>query len=450
MKSHSKKIDLSMALLSLLVAIYSFFCGGVPIVWAQISFCGNSIIELGEECDDGNTLNRDGCSSICKVEKACYDIGNTFSFFTWSDTYTGAGEDGVRNVLTDAVSSVKYPQRVIPRFWIGVGDIPFMIARTTLLDELNDIISDSSSGKKYPFSCDASNRKYPYFVALGNHDVDNDSVIASQKKYHYWSNIVGLKLPVTLVGIKNFTLGPSLSHEMRTIYSFDYKNAHFIVVNQYHGDPNYPTSDPIACIREDLYNWIDADLSSTNKPIRFVFGHESAWSYCSNLAGYGGESCPAGHIDNQNPSYRPRSYSTKGSWGGGAPNWVGEPFGLHWGDSLEDQRCPAGSRERFWRMLDSHNVIAHFVGHTHSYGSRLVKGDGTRRNKISAYKKAGEVFSSDEGIWEISNGWVHNSAGSLYVLTTVKDNVVTFEAYDQVGYKEPFHTIEKWSVRVGK
>lgn len=100
-------------------------------------------------------------------------------------------------------------------------------------------------------------------------------------------------------------------------------------------------------------------------------------------------------------------------------------------------------------MLDGHNVIAHFVGHTHSYGSRLVMGDGTRRNDISAYNKAGEEFSSDEGVWEISNGWVHNSAGSLYVLTTVQDNVVTFEAYDQVGYTEPFHLIEKWSVRAG-
>lgn len=30
--------------------------------------CGNRIVETGEGCDDGNTLNGDGCSSYCQVE----------------------------------------------------------------------------------------------------------------------------------------------------------------------------------------------------------------------------------------------------------------------------------------------------------------------------------------------------------------------------------------------
>jgi len=30
--------------------------------------CGNNIIETGEQCDDGNTINGDGCSSICQIE----------------------------------------------------------------------------------------------------------------------------------------------------------------------------------------------------------------------------------------------------------------------------------------------------------------------------------------------------------------------------------------------
>ena len=34
----------------------------------QTPVCGNSIVELGEECDDGNTTNGDGCSSACTVE----------------------------------------------------------------------------------------------------------------------------------------------------------------------------------------------------------------------------------------------------------------------------------------------------------------------------------------------------------------------------------------------
>ncbi len=32
------------------------------------SFCGNKILEAGEQCDDGNILNGDGCNSICLKE----------------------------------------------------------------------------------------------------------------------------------------------------------------------------------------------------------------------------------------------------------------------------------------------------------------------------------------------------------------------------------------------
>lgn len=33
--------------------------------------CGNGITETGEECDDGNNLNGDGCSSTCQLEFGC-------------------------------------------------------------------------------------------------------------------------------------------------------------------------------------------------------------------------------------------------------------------------------------------------------------------------------------------------------------------------------------------
>ena len=37
----------------------------------QCSMCANSVLELpGEECDDGNTADGDGCSASCTIEKA--------------------------------------------------------------------------------------------------------------------------------------------------------------------------------------------------------------------------------------------------------------------------------------------------------------------------------------------------------------------------------------------
>lgn len=43
--------------------------------WAGIgssSVCGNSFLNGGEECDDGNKASGDGCSSVCKIEKLDY------------------------------------------------------------------------------------------------------------------------------------------------------------------------------------------------------------------------------------------------------------------------------------------------------------------------------------------------------------------------------------------
>jgi cysteine-rich repeat protein len=409
-------------------------------VRVQSASCGNGTIELGETCDDGNQISGDGCSATCQVEEQCYDAGNQFSFFLWSDSYTAAGSDGVLRVLADAVNRARYPDRLIPRFWISTGDIPYMSVSDTALDDLNDSISNSPDGANYPFACSASSGKFPYFVAVGNHDVGGYDTLTPQQQYAYWRNQVGPKLPVTLTGISNFRLGPTNGDDASTTYSFDYKNAHFVVVNQYHDDPTYPTDDPVACIRPSIYQWVDQDLSQTTQPIKFVFGHEPAWSYCSNLAGYGGDFCDQTNVDNQTPPARTRPYSQTGDWL--------EPFGEHWGDSLEDSRCPDGSREAFWSMIASHNVIAHFVGHTHTYSGRLVQSDGTRRNDVSAYSKTGQTYSTADGVWEVNTGQTHNSGGTLYVLVTIKDNVVTFEGYDQITYaiNEPFQLVESWSV----
>jgi len=37
------------------------------------ALCGNGILDAGEGCDDGNTANGDGCSSVCLVEPRCGD-----------------------------------------------------------------------------------------------------------------------------------------------------------------------------------------------------------------------------------------------------------------------------------------------------------------------------------------------------------------------------------------
>jgi cysteine-rich repeat protein len=46
--------------------------GGAAYVQGAIlcpaAVCGNTMVEPGEQCDDGNTLSGDGCSAACQVE----------------------------------------------------------------------------------------------------------------------------------------------------------------------------------------------------------------------------------------------------------------------------------------------------------------------------------------------------------------------------------------------
>ncbi len=47
--------------------------------------CGNSMIEVGEECDDGNRLNSDGCSSTCDKEMTQIATGRLMSYARLND-----------------------------------------------------------------------------------------------------------------------------------------------------------------------------------------------------------------------------------------------------------------------------------------------------------------------------------------------------------------------------
>nr|BAK03066.1 predicted protein [Hordeum vulgare subsp. vulgare] len=40
-----------------------------PVDTTNLGVCGNGIADSGEECDDGNVEDNDGCSSVCKLER---------------------------------------------------------------------------------------------------------------------------------------------------------------------------------------------------------------------------------------------------------------------------------------------------------------------------------------------------------------------------------------------
>lgn len=67
--------------------------------------CGNGIVESGENCDDGNTTNGDGCSSICFKECS----------FTCSIDSTVLVPGGSANVVTASITN----NSLVSCIWVG-------------------------------------------------------------------------------------------------------------------------------------------------------------------------------------------------------------------------------------------------------------------------------------------------------------------------------------------
>ena len=115
----------------------------------------------------------------------------------------------------------------------------------------------------------------------------------------------------------------------RTTYSFDYQNAHFVALNVYCNEESPWGID--GSISDTLYHWLEADLSGTNQEHIFVFGHEPAFPQPDALTG------TERHLE----------------------------------DSLNQY---PEARDRFWRLLQAHNVVAYIHGHTHSYSAVKIEG----------------------------------------------------------------------------
>ena len=89
--------------------------------------CGNGVLEIGEQCDDGNTVSGDGCSSTCKVENKpplCTTAAASLSTL-WPPNHklVNVGIDGVSDPeggpVTVVVTGVRQDE---PTNGLGDGD----------------------------------------------------------------------------------------------------------------------------------------------------------------------------------------------------------------------------------------------------------------------------------------------------------------------------------------
>jgi hypothetical protein len=173
---------------------------------------------------------------------------------------------------------------------------------------------------------------YLWYPVAGNHETETASDMVWLRIFNRDGN--------TLPNIVN--VGPAGCAE--TTYSFDYGNAHFVVLNEYFdGSSDVGTDGDVV---ESLRAWLEDDLSYYGKPITFVFGHEPAF--------------PQPDADNG----RIR----------------------HSGDSLD--KYP-GNRDAFWNTLAAYNVTAYICGHTHNYST--YKQDGVWQIDVGHARGIGDM-----------------------------------------------------------
>ena len=161
------------------------------------------------------------------------------------------------------------------------------------------------------------------------------------------------------------SVNPGPSGCPTTTFSWDYHNAHFVMLNEYCDSSGDTVTE--GDIPDHLYNWLVNDLDSTDQPFKFVIGHEPAY--------------PQPDADND----RLR----------------------HLGDSLDQfpDHC-----NRFWDFLRAEGVLAYLCGHTHNYS--LVRING--------------VWQVDAGH---SRGLGDTGASSTVVLIHVHSDIVAVDVY---------------------
>jgi len=158
---------------------------------------------------------------------------------------------------------------------------------------------------------------YIWYPAVGNHETGTKPNMKWLREYNSRGN--------TLPNIVN--TGPPGAEE--TMYSFDYENAHFIILNEYYDGKSDTGTD--GNITDPVYNWLMEDLNMNHKPVIFVIGHEPAFP----------------EADAESKRIR------------------------HKNDCLNQY---PENRDRFWNLLSEYSVTAYICGHTHNYSAIEING----------------------------------------------------------------------------
>lgn len=195
---------------------------------------------------------------------------------------------------------------------------------------------------------------FPWYPVVGNHELPGAGAESTS----------GANMDI-LRGFATGAVNPGPAGCPTTTYSFDHRGVHFIVLNEYCASGS--DTSGFGDISDDLYTWLQADLSASKASIKMVIGHEPAF--------------PQPDMDNG----RVR----------------------HMGDSLD---MYPQNRDRFWNLLVERQVTAYVCGHTHDFSVVGVSG----------------VWQVDAGH---ARGLGDTGSASTFVVFQVFGGQVSFQAY---------------------
>jgi len=208
--------------------------------------------------------------------------------------------------------------------------------------------------------------EYMWYPGVGNHEAETAEDMA-------WLRGWGSR------NAAGFTrAGPPNAEE--TNYSFEYCNAHFVVLNQYYDGLCDTGTD--GDISPALYQWLEEDLQAADKPFLFVFGHEPIVSVPDADSG------------------RHR----------------------HQGDNLD---AHPRNNHCFQQLLRKYDVTAYLCGHTHDFSYAKINGlwqldAGHARGvgDIEAPSTFLKVFVGHDKCWvDVYRLKLDERKGTLYPLT---------------------------------
>jgi len=198
----------------------------------------------------------DNDSSTGSFITAPTSSATSLSFYAYGDNRDGVAEQDV--VLGRLVADMNVLPESRQTFCLHGGDITY--------DG-----EDEDQWDTYFFNRSYANtlellKSMPVLAGLGNHDTYH----ADYSTPAYPGTLVRKYWPFTYYAAAN-----------RSYYSFDYGPAHFTILDQYADDGAY-TLEASA-----QFQWVEQDLSSSNKDWKIVVFHEPAWT-ASTLEGYHG------------------------------------------------------------------------------------------------------------------------------------------------------------------